>query len=256
VSFLLVFGAAVLGLLVGSFLNVVIYRVPAGQSVISPPSACPGCGQRIAARDNIPVVSWLILRGRCRACGTAISARYPLVEALTAGLWVLVAVRFGWSWTLPAMLVFVSGLVALSFIDLDHYLLPRSVLYPVAAMVAGLLVVAAAVEGTWHRLLVAALCGVVEFAVLLVIHLVSPRSMGFGDVRFVGLIGLALGWLGWWYAFFGFIAANLIGAAFGVALIALHRADRRTRIPFGVFLSIGAVLAIALAGTLTLPRAR
>ena len=252
----LVLAAAVIGLVVGTFVNVVICRVPAGGSVAHPPLGCPGCGRRIPPRDLIPILSWVILRGRCRYCSEPVSARYPLVELLTAALWVLVAVRFGWSMTLPPMLVFVSGLVALAFIDLDHMLLPRAVLYPVAGMVAGLLLLAAAVDETWQRLFVAALCGVVELSVLLAIHLASPQSMGFGDVRFVGLIGLALGWLGWWCAFFGFFAANLTGAVFGLTLIGLHRAGRKSKIPFGVFLAIGAVLALALAGTITLPEAR
>jgi leader peptidase (prepilin peptidase) / N-methyltransferase len=244
---------AALGLLVGSFLSMVIYRVPAGRRLTHPPPACPACACLILPRDDIPVLSFLILRGRCRCCSRSISLRYPLVELLTAGLWVMVALRFGWSTTLPAMLVFVSGLVALAFIDFDHMLLPRAVLYPVAVTVLALLVLAAAADGTWHRLLIAGLCGVVELAVLLAIHLASPQSMGFGDVRLVGLIGLTLGWLGWWYAFFGFFAANLTGAVFGLTLIGLHRAGRRSKIPFGVFLALGAVLAIALAGTITLP---
>ena len=151
---LLLAAAFLYGLAVGSFLNVVIYRVPNHQSILRPPSSCPGCAKQIAARDNIPVVSWLLLRGRCRNCGMSISMRYPLVELLTAGLWVMVALRFGWSWSLPAELVFVSGLVALAFIDLDHMLLPRAVVYPVSAMVSALLVVAAAVDGSWHLSLI------------------------------------------------------------------------------------------------------
>jgi leader peptidase (prepilin peptidase) / N-methyltransferase len=246
--------SALLGLAIGSFLNVVIYRVPAGKSVLHPPSACPQCAHPIIPRDNLPLVSWLLLRGRCRYCATHIPVRYPLVELLTAALFVVVALRFGWTWTLTPMMVFVAGLVALGFIDLDHMLLPRAVIYPVAAMVGGLLVLAAAMESSWHRLLVAGVCAVVEIAVLLAIHLASPTSMGAGDVRFVGLIGMALGWLGWWYAFFGFIAANLTGAVFGITLIALGRAGRKSKIPFGVFLALGAVLAISLAGTLHLPQ--
>jgi leader peptidase (prepilin peptidase)/N-methyltransferase len=245
--------AAVYGLVIGSFLNVVIFRVPVKQSIVKPPSTCPGCGNRISGRDNIPLVSWLVLRGRCRQCSMRISVRYPLVEALTAVLFVFVALRFGWSWTLPAELFFVAGLVALAFTDLDHMLLPRSIVYTTGALVAASLLLAAAVTGQWHRLLIAVICGAVEFALLFTINFISPRSLGFGDVRFGALIGFALGWLGWRYAFIGFFAANLIGAVVGLALIAAGRSGRKTPIPFGVFLSIGAVLAIGVGAAVHYP---
>lgn len=251
---LLIIGAALYGVAIGSFLNVVVYRVPAKKSITSPPSSCPGCGNRIANRDNIPIVSWLLLRGRCRNCDMRIAVRYPLVEALTGALFVLVALRFGWSWTLPAELFFVGGLVALAFTDLDHMLLPRAIVYPVAGLVSASLLLAAAVQGSWHRLLIAVICGAVEFALLFSIHFISPRSMGFGDVRFGPLIALALGWIGWRYAFIGFLAANFIGAVVGVGLIAAGKAGRKTPIPFGVYLSIGAVVAIAFGGAIHYPR--
>lgn len=238
---------------VGSFLNVVIYRVPAKQSLTTPPSSCPGCRHAIVARGYIPILSWVLLRGRCRHCGMPISPRYPLVEALTAALFVTVALRFGWSWSLPAETVFVAGLVALAFIDYDHLLLPRAVVYPVAGLVLAALLLAAAAQGGWHRLLVAVICGGVEFAFLYTINFISPRSMGFGDVRFGGLIRLALGWLGWRYAFIGFLAASLVGAVVGLLMIAAGRSKRTTPIPFGVFLSIGAVFALAFGSALNYP---
>lgn len=253
VTGLLIVFSALFGLAVGSFLNVVIYRVPLEQSISHPPSACPGCGQRILARDNVPVLSWVALRGRCRSCASPISARYPLVEALTAGLFVLMALRFGWSWTLPAEVLLVPGLVALAFIDLDHMLLPKRIVYVVAAMVAGALLAASIAQGSWHRLGIAVLCAVAEFLLLFSINLVSPRSLGFGDVRYGPLIALGLGWIGWRYAFLGFLAANLTGALIGVALIAMRKGGRKTPIPFGVFLSVGAVLAVALGGTVHFP---
>jgi leader peptidase (prepilin peptidase)/N-methyltransferase len=250
---LLLIAAAVYGLVIGSFLNVVIFRVPVKQSITSPPSTCPGCSNRIAARDNIPLLSWALLGGRCRHCGMRISARYPLIEALTAALFVLVALRFGWSWTLPGMLFFVAGLVALAFTDLDHMLLPRSIVYTTGALVGASFLLASAVTGQWHRLLIAVICGAVEFALLFSINFVSPRSLGFGDVRFGALIGFALGWLGWRYAFIGFFAANLLGALVGLVLIAAGRSSRKTPIPFGVFLSIGAVIAIAIGAAIHYP---
>lgn len=245
--------AALYGLAIGSFLNVVIYRVPAGLSVVSPPSACPGCHQQIRPWDNIPVLSWILLRGRCRHCSMRISIRYPLVELLTAAAFVALALRFGWSWTLPAETVFTGGLIALAFIDLDHLKLPRVIVYPVGFAVLALLIVAAALNGSWHRLWVALVCAAVEFALLFSINYLSPRSLGFGDVRLGPVIALALGWLGWRYAFWGFFGANLIGAAVGVALIAARRAGRRTPVPFGVFLAVGGFAAIFVAGYIGYP---
>jgi leader peptidase (prepilin peptidase) / N-methyltransferase len=253
VTALLVVVAALCGVAVGSFLNVVIYRVPAKQSITKPPSSCPGCGHPIAPRDNIPILSWLLLKGRCRHCNMRIAPRYPLVEALTGALFVMVALRFGWSWSVPAETIFVAGLVALTFIDYDHLLLPRAVVYPVAGLVFAALLLATVIVGTWHRLLVAVICGAVEFVLLYTINFISPRSLGFGDVRFGGLIGLALGWLGWQYAFLGFLAASLVGAVVGLILIAAGRSTRNAPIPFGVFLSIGAVLAIAFGSAIHYP---
>ena len=250
---LLVIAAALYGTAIGSFLNVVIYRVPAGKSIVRPPSACPSCGHQITARDNIPVVSWLLLRGKCRNCAAPISARYPLVELLTGAAWVAVALRFGWSWTLPAELVLVTGLIALAFIDYDHLKLPRVIVWPLGIAVLALLVLAAGVQGTWHRFLIALICAAVEFAVLFAINFASPRALGFGDVRLSPVLGLALGWVGWRYAFWGFLGANFLGAVVGVALIAAQRAGRRTPIPFGVFLALGAFAAMLYPGPISYP---
>jgi leader peptidase (prepilin peptidase)/N-methyltransferase len=233
-----------IGLAVGSFLNVVIYRVPRKESVVRPRSACPSCGTPIANRDNIPVVSWLLLRGRCRTCRQPISPRYPLVELGTALLLAGAALRFGLDWSLPAFLVFLAGLLALAFTDLEHFLLPVRIVYPVLAMVAGLLVVAAAATGEWSRLVVAVATGVVAAALFYAIHFVYPRGMGFGDVRLAGVIGLALGWLGAGIALLGFFLGFLLGALVGVALILTKRIDPKSHIPFGVFLALGAFVAV------------
>lgn len=250
---LLIAGAALYGLAVGSFLNVVIIRVPLKQSISHPGSACPQCAAAIGRRDNIPVLSWMILRGRCRACHAPISARYPLVEVLTAALFVEVALRFGWSWTLPGELALVAGLVALAFCDLDHFVLPKRIVYPTAILVSAGLVLASAVQGTWGRLGVAVACAAVEFAVLFTITVVSPRSMGFGDVRLGPVIALGLGWIGVRYAVVGFLVANLLGAIVGVVLIATRRATRKTPVPYGVFLAAGAVLTIAVGSGIHYP---
>lgn len=242
--------AGLAGLCVGSFLNVVIYRVPRGLSVVRPASACPACGAHVRPADNVPVVSWIVLRGRCRSCAAPIAARYPLVEALTAALFVVVALRFGWGADLAVETVLVAGLVACSFIDAEHMLLPRKVVYPLWLGVAVAIVAGAAASGDWRRAGVAAACGAIEGAVLFAIHAISPGSLGFGDVRFGPAIAAALGWLGWRYAFLGFLAANLVGAVVGLALMALGRASRKTPIPYGVFLSVGAVAAMVLGSSL------
>ena len=244
VTGLLVAGCAVLGLAVGSFLNVVIYRVPRKQSVVRPRSACPSCGTQIADRDNIPVVSWLALRGRCRHCQAPISVRYPIVESLTAGLFAGAALRFGFDWALPAYLAFLAGLVALACTDLEQLLLPKRIVYTTLAMVSGLLLVAAAATGDWHKLGTALASGAVAFAAFFTLNFINPRWLAFGDVRLALLIGVGLGWLGPGTALLGFFLGCLLGAVVGVVLIAAKRIQRRSPVPFGVFLSAGAALAI------------
>src|SRR5205814_3154050 len=142
----------VLGLAVGSFLNVVVYRVPRKESVVRPRSHCPNCGTQLADKDNVPVVSWLALRGRCRTCGEPISVRYPLVELATAALFVAAGLRFGADWALPAFLLLFASLLAISLIDLEHYIIPNRIVYPTLFGGAALLVVAAAGDGDWKAL--------------------------------------------------------------------------------------------------------
>jgi leader peptidase (prepilin peptidase)/N-methyltransferase len=234
----------VLGLVVGSFLNVVIYRVPRGESIVSPGSSCPTCHTPIGPRDNVPVLSWLLLRGRCRHCGSSISAIYPTVEAACAALYAGLAARFGYRWDLPAFLVLFAGLLALSCIDLERLLLPKKIVYPLTVAVAVLLLMAAAETGKWHAYLVGWACAAAWFAVFYAMVVISPKLLGFGDVRLAVVLGLALGWLGVWYVVLGFFAANLIGAIIGLALIAANRLERRDRIPYGVFLALGCAVAV------------
>jgi leader peptidase (prepilin peptidase)/N-methyltransferase len=251
--YLLIIGCGLLGLAIGSFLNVVIWRVPRGESIVRPPSHCPRCDTPLAELDNIPVISWLVLRGRCRTCSAPISARYPLVELLTAALFAGIAGRFGFSWAVPAYLVFAASLVALSCIDIDLRLLPRVIIYPSTAMVAALLALASGMGLGWHRMLVAVCCSIGWFLLFYLINLASPRYLGFGDVRLSLLLGLALGWLGWGYVLLGFFAGSFVGAVLGLILIWTGTLKRDESLPYGVFLAIGAGIAVFAGPQLLAP---
>ncbi len=235
---------AILGLAVGSFLNVVIYRVPRGDSIVRPRSSCPTCGAPIREKDNIPVISWLALRGRCRDCQAPISIRYPLVELACGALFAGTAARFGYQWDLPAYLVLFAGLLALSCIDVERMILPRKIVYPVTVLVAALLLVAAAETGKWHDYLIGIICAVGWWIVFFVMHRASPRVLGFGDVRLSLVLGLSLGWLGVGYVLLGFFSANLVGAVVGVTLIVSKQMERQSRVPYGVFLASGCAIAV------------
>lgn len=235
---------ALLGLAIGSFANVVVYRVPQGLSLLRPRSHCPHCASDIAPYDNIPVLSWILLRGECRRCHAPIAVRYPLVELLTAALFVAVGQRVGWRWDLPAFLLFVAGLVVLALVDADHLLLPRRLVYPLTAMVGGWLVLDAAVTHQWHRLGVSALWGLGWWALFAGLRLANEAWMGGGDVRLAFLLGLALGWYGGGAVLIAFFAANLIGAVTGIILIAIGRTTRGQPLPFGVFLALGSLVGL------------
>ena len=225
---LLIVGCTLFGLAVGSFLNVVIYRVPRHESIVSPRSRCPACASPIKEYDNIPVVSWLVLRGRCRHCQAAISPRYLVVELIGGALFGGLAARMGYVWELPAYMVFLASLLALACIDLELLVLPKRIIYPALALVTALLAIASATNSDWHRLLVGAICAAAWFVLFFLMNFASPRILGFGDVRLAPLLGLALGWLGWRYAVLGFFAANLVGAVIGISLIAAQRIQART----------------------------
>lgn len=236
--------SAVLGLAIGSFLNVVIWRVPRKESVMRPPSHCPQCETPIRPMDNVPVLSWLFLSGKCRHCKNAIPLRYPLVEAGCALLFLAVAARFGASWELPAYLVLTAALLAISIIDLEHFIVPDRITAPLTVSALGLLGLAALAEGNGWRFGRTLLGGVAYFAFLLLLNILYPKGMGMGDVKLAFPLGLYLGWLGWGQVFLGGFLAFLLGAVVGVTLIATKVKSRKDVVPFGPFLALGAMLTI------------
>lgn len=267
----------VLGLLIGSFLNVVVWRVPRGESLSSPASHCPNCDHPIRWWDNLPVVSWLLLRGRCRDCGEPISARYPLVELVTgvvfAGVawWVLSGgvstsstsdvplpaqtplpefVEGGAAWatilTLAAFLYLAAISIALTLIDLDTHKLPNRIVLP--AYVVGILLLTAAsvLTADFDSLIRAGIGMAAMFVAYFAMALAYPGGMGFGDVKLAGVLGLFLAWLGWGQLLVGAFAAFVLGGVFSIILLVLRRAGRKSGIPFGPWMVGGAWVGILL----------
>jgi len=227
------------GAVIGSFLNVVAHRVPLGESLVSPGSHCPHCDAPVKPYDNVPVVSWLVLRGRCRNCGVPISPRYPLVELLTAIVFAAVVAARGFDDDLVLELPFVALLIALAAIDLDHRILPNKIVYPMAAygVIATLLVD----RGDLAENLIA---GAGAFAFLLLAVIAYPRGMGMGDVKLAGAMGLYLGLS----IIPALLAAFLSGSVVGVVILAREgAAGRKKAVPFGVFLALGGIVGV-LAG--------
>jgi leader peptidase (prepilin peptidase)/N-methyltransferase len=236
-----------LGLVVGSFLNVVIHRVPLGQSVVRPASACPGCGAAVRGRHNVPVIGWLVLRGRCADCHALISVRYPLVELGTGLAFAGLGWAFADSYVLPALLWLAAAGIALGVIDLDTRRLPDVIVGFSFVAVLGLLVVASAASGDWEPLGRAVLGAAASYALFRLLRLAWPAGMGGGDVKLAGLLGLVTAWLGWDALAVGVFAGFGLGAAVGAALMVTGRAGRRTALPFGPFLVVGAFVGV-LAG--------
>ena len=251
------------GLLIGSFLNVVVYRVPAKRSIVSPPSSCPQCGAQIRWSDNIPLLSWLLLRGRCRNCHSRISARYPLVELGTGVFFAIVTVWFlltqlpsaPWS-TVPASIASVLALIAylylvavsvvLALIDIDTHTLPNRIVLPGYAVGVVLLSASGLLAGDFKALASAAIGAAALFLLYFVLALAYPRGMGMGmgDVKLAGVLGLFLGFIGWQAIVVGAFAAFLLGGIFALVLLALRRASRKSAVSFGPWMLLGAWLGI------------
>ncbi len=240
----MVIACAVMGLLIGSFLTVVVDRVPRGGSIVAPPSACGACGNRLTAPDLVPVLSWLALRGKCRHCGNKIGIEPIVIELANAGLFVAMGLHFGADWVLPAFCVLSAALVALVWIDLHEFRLPREITYT-AFVISFVIIVAAALlndepERIWHAVLGAG----IALAIMGLIYVASRGGMGDGDVRLAPLLGLHLGYLNPGVVPIGLFFGFLIGAVVGVAMMATSRAGRKTALPFGPFLAAGTMLAV------------
>jgi leader peptidase (prepilin peptidase) / N-methyltransferase len=227
--------AALGGAVIGSFLNVVIHRLPRRESIATGRSRCPGCETQIAAYDNVPVVSWLALRGRCRHCGTRISPRYPLIELLTAVAFAAVVAIRGADADLLLELPFVAMLIAVAGIDLEHRIVPNRILLPAALWALG----AAALVAT-PELPEYALAGAIAFLALLLAALAYPAGMGMGDVKLAGVMGLYLGLS----TAPALLAAFLAGSVVGIALIARSGGARNMGVPFAPFLALGGLIGV------------
>lgn len=241
-AFALVVG--LFGLMIGSFLNVVIHRVPRGESIVRPRSHCPGCSAAVRPRDEVPVVSWVLLRGRCRDCSAPISPRYPTVELLTGVVFAGLAAKFGISAQLPAYLYLGAVGIALALIDLDVRKLPNTLTLPSYAVGAVLLGLAALLGHDAGPLLRAFGGMAVLYFAYFALAFAYPAGMGFGDVKLAGVLGLYLGWLGWGSLLVGVFAGFVLGGLVGIALILRGSAGRKTKIPFGPFMVAGALLAV------------
>jgi leader peptidase (prepilin peptidase)/N-methyltransferase len=251
-ALLLVF-LAVFGLAVGSFLNVVIVRVPSDESLLRPPSKCPMCEAEIAPRDNIPIISWILLKGRCRSCGEPIPAGYPLVEAANAVLWVLAGLRFGDSaFVVPYALLF-SVLLVLSVIDLELYILPNKITYPsILASLVAIPILSFAFADDPAGAILGAVIGGIGFAGFLLVILLAwellmhKEGMGMGDVKLAVLLGLWLGLINPLLCLFALIASSVIGLVVGVVILAIRKESRP--FPFGPWLALGTILVILFSG--------
>ncbi len=231
-----IFGAAV-----GSFLNVCIYRLPAKTSIVKPSSRCPNCGHPIRYRDNLPIISFILLGGKCRDCKSRISLRYPLVELITAALALILFIKFNLSLTFLVFFVFTAVLIVITFIDLDHQIIPDILTLPGIPLF--FLAAVFIVKVPWLEALIGLLVGGgVLFIIAFVYELISKREgMGGGDIKLLAMIG---GFLGWKSLVFILLFSSLTGAIIGIAVMTIKKQDMKYAIPFGPFLSAAAIAYI------------
>ena len=230
-----------LGAVVGSFLNVCIYRIPRSLSIVFPGSQCPNCKAHIAFYDNIPVLSYLILKGKCRHCHTPISLKYPLVEVMNAVLYLLVYLKFGFTFSTLVYFIFVSMLIVVSFIDLDFRIIPDGL--SLSGIVLGFLSSLFILKLTWLQSLLGILIGggILLCVALIYEKITHKEGMGGGDVKLLAMIGAFTGWQG---IPFVILVSSLVGAIVGIVFIVLTKKDTKFAIPFGPFLSFAAILYI------------
>ena len=233
--------AGLVGLIVGSYLNVVVHRLPHNESTVLPRSRCPKCGAAIRARDNLPVVSWLLLGGRCRDCQAPISVRYPLIELLTGALFAGAVLRFGVTPTAAAAAAFCAALVALAAIDVEHFLLPDRITLP--GIAAGLAAQPLLAWGTFPGAIQGALFGA---GILLVMAglwevLRGVEGMGLGDVKMLAMVGAFLGLHG---VVVTLVFASLAGSVVGITLLSRGAIELQGKLPFGFFLALGGAIAL------------
>lgn len=235
----------VFGIIIGSFLNVCIYRIPMDKSVVTHPSCCTVCGARLTALDMIPVFSYLFLRGKCRHCGAKISAIYPVVEALTGVLYVLLYIKFGMSWLLPVNLALVSLLIVISFIDYKHMIIPDGLI--IALLITGVIQLAATflADGfdSWSVYIIGFFAGGVPLLLiaLLCMYVLKKEAFGGGDIKLMASAGLIIGWK---LMITAYLIGIITGALFSVLLIVAGRKTRKDEIPFGPSLCFGILCSV------------
>lgn len=234
----------ILGLIIGSFLNVCIYRIPRGFSIVRPPSSCPSCKSPVRIYDNIPVISYILLRGRCRSCSSAIPLRYPVVELLNAVLYVSIIWRFGSGWHTPVYFVFCSAMVVITFIDLEFQIIPDAITLSgiPLGLIAGSLIL---IDPFFRASMLGfnnSFTGLVSGGGLFyLIAVLSRGGMGGGDIKMMAMTGAFLGWKAVLLTTF---SASLIGSIAGIILIVFKGKGRKTKIPFGPFLAAGALITL------------
>ena len=237
---------ALFGLVIGSFLNVCIHRLPLKQSVVRPGSRCPDCGYALRWYDNVPVVSYAMLGGKCRSCARPISMQYPLIEAMTALVFVMHWYAFGATAMLPVRILFACALIVLFMIDLEHQILPDVITLP--GIVIGLVVSVFLPPGPVQSLLGILLGGGLLWAIAEAwLRLRKVEAMGFGDVKMLAMVGA---WLGVKMVVVTFVLSSMMGGVVGAVLIASRRADMATRVPFGTMLAVAALIASLYGGPL------
>ncbi|CAN5440887.1 A24 family peptidase [soil metagenome] len=232
-------GLAALGLAVGSFLNVCIYRIPRRESLLHPPSRCPACGQGLRWFDNVPVLGYVLLGGRCRACRAPISIRYPIVELVTMGVFLLHYAVFGWDALLAVRILFACAMIVLFAIDLEHHLLPNVITLP--GIVVGLICSLFVPPGLLDAFIGALVGGAVLWLIGEAYYRYSGQEgMGGGDVKMLAMIGA---FLGWQQVALTLVLSSVAGSVIGVLLIATRRGGLKNELPYGTFLALAALIA-------------